>query len=643
MARRPDDTRGSLVFQEGKEIEGDYYIIAVYDDPTTAVMSFSAYELENDSTFTYPLTYAEFDKLFQFDAELMNPSNQDARFHWVIERLDFVQDNRAQKVLCLAQEPTPMLEDEDEMVFAEDIPKAKEHVAVGGRVDAATRVKLLKELDNQDEERQQIVLVKSEAARRHFLADLHAKRQLEQLKASQRLLKTDEERESRLKKLELMKQAQKRKAEQFRANQEAKKNTMAQLEVLMKQKEAQAIRKLIQEKDEADRGMGRAKDADRQRRKMQERSQAEIASIETEKARQLGQKRDDQVKKREQVILRRNRQIATDVRSRLDEERKNEMRLRGVKDGMIAELWSTKKAERQEKEAKYQEFLRLEEVRERVSLEREKIRAAEEWDYIQQLRKHMDEVRLATEERRQEQHKAALTKLKVEASNRAVLKAQQQNQVELREQRIQVREEARSRRARETQFLTTVRHAVKDGGALEDAPASPKPALAALGDSAGPLASRSLMGPDSPLAKSMTRDGSELMDFHRTYEQQERQKRHAEREAKREAEEEKRGKLAHLASRDPAALERQRIAKMHAEQEQKKKAVEEAQLARELAVEAKAREESERSLRREELFNKLEVTRQERERNAEAQRTAALVERTQALEIGRGLPTVLSF
>lgn len=643
MARRPEDTRGSLVFQEGKEIEGDYYIVAVYDDPATAVVSFSAYELENDSTFTYPLTYAEFDKLFQFDAELMNPSNQDARFHWVIERLDFVQDNRAQKVLCLAQEPTPMLEDEDEVVFAEDIPKAKEHVAVGGRVDAATRAKLLKELDNQDEERQQITLVKSEAARRRFLADLHAKRQLEQLKASQRLLKTDEERESRLKKLELMKEAQKRKAELYRAGQEAKKNTMAQLEVLMKQKEAQAIRKLIQEKDEADRGNGRAKDADRQRRKMQERSQAEIASIESEKARQLGQKRDDQVKKREQVILRRNRQIATDVHARLDEERKNTLRLRGVKDGMIDELWSTKKAERQEKEAKYQEFLRLEEVRERVSYEREKIRAAEEWDYIQVLRKHTEEVRNATQERRDAAHKAWLTQQKVEASKRAVVRQQQQKQVDKQEQRIQVRQEARSRRARETQFLTTVRGMGKDGGAPEDAPASPKAAVAALGDAAGTLVSRSLMSPDSPLAKSMTRDGSELNDFHKTYEQQERQKRHAEREAKREAEEEKRGKLAHLASRDPAAVERQRIAVMHSGQEQKKKAVEEAQLARELAVEAKAREEIERSRLREELFAKLEVPRQDRERDAEAKRTGALAERTKALDIGLGLPSVLVF
>ncbi|CAE7576902.1 unnamed protein product [Symbiodinium natans] len=104
MARRPDDTRGSLIFQEGKCIEGDYYIVAVYDDPATCTISFSAYELENDCTYTYPLTYSQFDALFQYDSELMNPSNQDGRFHWVIERLDFVQDKRGQKVLCLGEE-----------------------------------------------------------------------------------------------------------------------------------------------------------------------------------------------------------------------------------------------------------------------------------------------------------------------------------------------------------------------------------------------------------------------------------------------------------------------------------------------------------------------------------------------------------
>jgi len=94
MARRPDETNGALIFQEGRCIDGEYYIIAVYDDPSSCNIMFSAYELENDSTYTYPLTYSEFDNLFRFDSELMNPSNQDGRFHWVIERLDFIMNAR---------------------------------------------------------------------------------------------------------------------------------------------------------------------------------------------------------------------------------------------------------------------------------------------------------------------------------------------------------------------------------------------------------------------------------------------------------------------------------------------------------------------------------------------------------------------
>ncbi|CAE7949959.1 unnamed protein product, partial [Symbiodinium sp. KB8] len=75
MARRPDDTRGSLIFQEGKCIEG-LPPKAVEPAPSTP-NPFSAYELENDCTYTYPLTYSQFDALFQYDSELMNPSNQD--------------------------------------------------------------------------------------------------------------------------------------------------------------------------------------------------------------------------------------------------------------------------------------------------------------------------------------------------------------------------------------------------------------------------------------------------------------------------------------------------------------------------------------------------------------------------------------
>eukprot|EP00913_Durusdinium_trenchii_P002796 g2587.t1 len=480
MARRPDDTRGSLIFQEGKCIEGDYYIVAVYDDPATCTISFSAYELENDCTYTYPLTYSQFDALFQYDSELMNPSNQDGRFHWVIEHLDFVQDKRGQKVLCLGEEATAEVDDEGDLVQEKprpgENPKATSAVPanVGGKIDGATRAKLLKELDTHDDAKLHAALVKSEGARKRFIAELHAKRNLEQLKeqssgerrgpelkiqyclrcASQRLQKADEDREARLAKLELIKKQQHARAEAHKASEEAKKSTMAQLEVLMKQKEAQAIRRLIQEKDAQDRGMGREtlgtsglsgkddrKDAARQRRKMQERSAAEVRAIEEERAQQLARKRDEQVEKRRALFLKKNRQIAEILREEKMKEREYQARLREQKDLIIQEVWKTKAQERLAREEKEREFQRLEEIRETKNVERERRRAMDELKQISAIRKHAEEEKEAT----------------VDASNRAQQAREQARRNERREQKIQEREEARLRRFRESQFMDSMR------------------------------------------------------------------------------------------------------------------------------------------------------------------------------------------
>ncbi|CAE7196595.1 unnamed protein product [Symbiodinium sp. CCMP2592] len=457
MARRPDDTRGSLIFQEGKCIEGDYYIVAVYDDPATCTISFSAYELENDCTYTYPLTYSQFDALFQYDSELMNPSNQDGRFHWVIERLDFVQDKRGQKVLCLGEEATAEVDDEADLV--QEKPKATSAVPanVGGKIDGATRAKLLKELDTQDDAKLHAALVKSEGARKRFIAELHAKRNLEQLKASQRLQKADEDREARLAKLEQIKKQQHARAEAHRAAEEAKKSTMAQLEVLMKQKEAQAIRRLIQEKDAQDRGMGREKDAARQRRKMQERSAAEVRAIEEERAQQLAKKRDTEVEKRQGLILKKNRQIAEILRDEKLKDREYQVRLREEKDLIIQDVWKSKAQVRVAQEEKEREYIRLEEIREKVNVERERRRALDELKQISAIRKHAEEEKEVTVKRREKMRKEYLLQLKVEASNRAQAVREQARRNERREQKIQEREEVRLRKFRESQFMDTMR------------------------------------------------------------------------------------------------------------------------------------------------------------------------------------------
>merc|ERR1719456_841710 len=111
---------------------------------------------------------------------------------------------------------------DEEQMFDEPAAKKADGVAPPqtGRIDAATRAKLLKELDTQDDAKLHNNLVKSEDARKRFLADLHSKRQLEQLKAHQRLMKADEEREARLAKLELIRKQQELKASAAKAEED---------------------------------------------------------------------------------------------------------------------------------------------------------------------------------------------------------------------------------------------------------------------------------------------------------------------------------------------------------------------------------------------------------------------------------------
>lgn len=628
MARRPDDTRGSLIFQEGKCIEGDFYIVAVYDDPGTCTISFSAYELENDCTYTYPLTYSQFDALFQYDSELMNPSNQDGRFHWVIERLDFVQDKRGQKILCLAEEATAEFDDEEELV--EDKPKSQSVAPAnsGGKIDAATRAKLLKELDTQDDAKLHAALVKSEGARKRFVSDLHAKRNLEQLKASQRLQKADEEREARLAKLEFIKKQQLAKAESHKAAEEAKKSTMAQLEVLMKQKEAQAIRRLIQEKDAADRGAGREKNAARQRRKMAERSAQEVQQIEAERAQQLARKREEQVERRQGLVLKRNRQIAEQVREEKLKEREYQVKLREIKDEMIAVIWREKTQARLEGEAKVREFHRLEEVRDRVNVERDKRRAAEELKQMIAIRKHVEEEKEATLKRREKKRKDYLLDSKVMASKRAQLAREQARRNERRDQKIQDKEDARLRRFRESQFMDTMRttRSMKQDNAQE-------PDILDVENQRMVATAQS----------SMSKTSAEEEAKQKTFEAAERQKRQTEREEKQKREEAKKGKMQQLSGRNPNQVELGRIHEWRVSEAARKKALEDARLNKELAMEKKLKDMHEMASTRDERTARLEVVRNEREMERERNRHQAVNDHIKGMAVGGGLPNVLVY
>lgn len=630
MAKRPDDARGALIFQEGKCIEDDYYIIAVYDDPATCTIAFSAYELENDCTYTLPFTYSEFDERFQYDSELMNPANQDGRFRWVIDRLSFIVDYTGQKMLVLADDGIHVKEDE---AIVEEQPKVQAGIPsqAGGKIDAATRAKLLKELDTQDDAKLYSALVKSDAARNKFLSDLHAKRALEQLKASQRLQKADDEREARIAKLETIRKMQEAKAEAYKAATAAKQSTLAAIQALMKQKEAQAIRRLIQEKDEQDRGMGREKDAARQRRRLQERTANEVAAMENQRAAQLGKKRDDQVEKRETILVKRNKQIAARVHHDRAAERLHRVKIKEIKETLIEELWRMKHEFRLAAYAKRKEFQRLEEERAKNTSNRGSKRAILERDHILEMRQENTQLTEEVQKRRELQHREFLSDWKMSAAERALAKRETMRLAARREQQIHAQEETRLRRFREAEFLDSL----KSGGLHTAAPQAGQNEEEKTEEADGkPM--------QSTMSSFMGATAAEQERFQKTFEQVERQRRHAERADKLRQEQMRRGKKDG-AREDPKVAELLRIKAWQAEAERQKKYIEDARLNKELNMEEQFMGSTKGKKARLELWEYLQKPRSEQTSNREQACQDKTIARAKALRQGSGLPTVFSY
>lgn len=604
-----------MIFQEGKCIEGDFYVIAVYDDPATCSIAFSAYEMENDCTYTYPLTYSQFDALFQYDTEMMNSANQDMRFHWVIERLDFVQDKRGNKVLCLGEEPTIELDDAELEAQAAQ-KEAAQASSAGTKLDGATRTKLLKELDTQDETAEHAEMVKSSQARNAFIGELHGKRTLEQLKASQRLQRADADREARLEKLEIIKKQQQAKADASKAAEEAKKATMSQLNLMLKQKQAQAIQRLVQEKAAQDSGGGKDKELARKKRLERENSKAELAAIEAERANQLQRKREEQLERRTQLVLKKNRQYAEENREQRLKVRDNQARLAEMKDLIIQQIWKEKALERMNREEKKREFNRLEEVRERTNSERERRRAMDELKQITAIRLHEKEQKEATLKRRAFMRQEYLLQLKVEASQRAQKVREQQKRTDRRDQRIQDKEEARLRRFRESQFVDTMR-------ATRNAFGGSKGADILNLEATGEGLDAKMNSEGQATAEITMRPGTSS--------------------DKKNREDAKKEKMQHLSGRNPNMVELQRIRDWRASEERRKKILEDARLKKELAQENQMQQLAEKTANRTELWEELEVNRNSFESDRAKNRQQAVIDRIKNMPVGGGLPNVLVY
>lgn len=368
--------------------------------------------------------------------------------------------------------------------------------------------------------------------------------------------------------------------------------------------------------------MGREKDAARQRRKMQERSAAEVQAFENQRAQQLARKREEQVLKWEKEIKVRDKGEAVKAMERIEHERLHQVKLREEKDRIIEEREKEKAEEHADKEGRRDEFDRLEEHRESAMLKKDMRRAKDEKAHWDELREVEQEEREATEQRQRNTWKDFLLKWKVDASKRAVARRDQEKRNAQRDKKLREREDQRLRKFRETQFLDTMRAR------------SMSPSAGGM-DQEGEEADHSRS--PSPTSKA------DKENWSKSFEQQERHRRITERATKRKQEEAKRSKVEKLGATNPNLVEIHRINDWRKQQEKKKQGIEKARLDRALAEEKHAKDLAEAIENRTEKFETLEKSRREASLEREHRRNEAVVQRTRQVPIGTGLPMALVY
>ena len=106
------------MFQARKELRGrGFFEIIVFDMgrmtsseliPDISMHSYQVQFLSEDSTMhlVKDFTYSEYDALFRFNADLMNPNKKSERFAWICQRLDITVGEDGSPHLRLARDPT---------------------------------------------------------------------------------------------------------------------------------------------------------------------------------------------------------------------------------------------------------------------------------------------------------------------------------------------------------------------------------------------------------------------------------------------------------------------------------------------------------------------------------------------------------
>jgi len=155
-----EQDKGHLSYQESKVFHAEPHLCSVYDNSKRRMVTFEVYGLDTQDMLHRQYTYQEFDGLFRFNAELMNPNRKEGRYHWVIERLEIAQVGQERKVRLAAE----VTKEVPELPIYETTRKIPT-----GRMDLKERQRLREQMDMLSIKREEKIRAKKQLSKKKFL------------------------------------------------------------------------------------------------------------------------------------------------------------------------------------------------------------------------------------------------------------------------------------------------------------------------------------------------------------------------------------------------------------------------------------------------------------------------------------------
>jgi hypothetical protein len=183
-----EQDKGTLTYQECKVFHAEPHLVSVYDHPKRRVVTFEVYGLDTQDMLHKQYTHNEFDGLFRFNAELMNPNRKEGRYHWVIERLEIGQVGSERK-LRLGAEVTKEVPELPIYETNRKIPT--------GRMDLKERQRLRDQMDMLNIRREEKIRAKKQASKKKFLAHIFWLQEDAKRREEEQARMIEEEREKR--------------------------------------------------------------------------------------------------------------------------------------------------------------------------------------------------------------------------------------------------------------------------------------------------------------------------------------------------------------------------------------------------------------------------------------------------------------